>query len=388
MSQTHATGSFDTESSPRPSKRLCLESIPQSQPAVIDLREDTPSDITAASRPRSRRLSSQSVQQIPKPKLKRYFGLSSSPSEFRQVEKQVSSYRHHRDRRVQKKGPPSPGEDDELDPKFTLHAAKERRSAANSTGIAFLNGFSPREATLEGSNEASSGNSVYIANNRDIKQIQDIRHSRSFPVTTTMVSRERQSILDRESPDELQGEATVPSVSPRLALLRKQDAGQSSVPSDTKETRPSLRISPSNIKPTAFLPLSRRDSTKQGRKKGGPDESPNNSQRFGATFVRAGSVEHSAASNAQPLEVCVDCSRKTIAFPRLVDKLDGTSTFPLAKVIGLDQGDDASLKVRLRLSKAEEIPEMIDMELLTLKHKEDLCALLKAREVRINTRSK
>ncbi|KAL1989293.1 hypothetical protein VTN96DRAFT_55 [Rasamsonia emersonii] len=190
----------------------------------------------------------------------------------------------------------------------------------------------------------------------------------------------------RESPDELQGEATVQPAPSSLSVNYRRDHTSESRSSDRSEKdarKGTQRISPSDIKPTTFT-SSRQSEGKKQRKLRKVTSGKSHVRLFEASLFRFGSVER-VASEKQAFDVGFDSSNETIGLAAVSEtEVDKGATIPVRKVALALQGMDGSRKVRLKLSKTEgAFDETVDIEFQSEKDKLDLCNLLETKGVKI-----
>ncbi|OJJ48942.1 hypothetical protein ASPZODRAFT_1359317 [Penicilliopsis zonata CBS 506.65] len=197
----------------------------------------------------------------------------------------------------------------------------------------------------------------------------------------------RRSYDPRESPDELQGEATVP---PRPAnfIVRRTRAPEHGQEASGKTRRePSRSPSPRDIRPTRFLSGLQHEPQKltQGTPK--PERIPRAKRRyFDAKLIRFGSIDLEA-SDKQPIQVQVDNTKETIELSEASREPGSNTSIPIQKLIVLFRGTEPSQKVRLKLSKSKDGGDLIDLEFLTSRDKEDLCSLLAQKGVKVQEKS-
>lgn len=195
----------------------------------------------------------------------------------------------------------------------------------------------------------------------------------------------------RESPDELQGEATVQPAPSSLSVNHRRDPTLESRSSDLPEKdarKGTQRASPSDIKPTTFA-SSRQSEGKKQRKLRKVPSGKSHVRLFEASFFRFGSVERTASEN-QAFDVVFDSSNETIGLA-VVDETEeaNSAIIPVRKVAQALQGMDGSRKVRLKLSKTEgQFHEAVDIEFQSEKDKLDLCDLLETKGVKIRKKER
>ncbi|KAL1970792.1 hypothetical protein VTN77DRAFT_2626 [Rasamsonia byssochlamydoides] len=187
----------------------------------------------------------------------------------------------------------------------------------------------------------------------------------------------------RESPDELQGEATVQPAPSSLSVPSKRDRTSESRSADRSEKDARKGMSPSDIQPTVFA-SSRQSQEKKHRKHRKSTNGKSHVRLFEASFFRFGSVLR-VASEKETFEFVFDNSNETIGLAAVNEtEAAENTTVPVRKVALALQGGDGSRKVRLKFSKTEgSCDEEMDIELQSEKDKVDLCSLLETKGVTV-----
>ncbi|KKK13695.1 hypothetical protein ARAM_000827, partial [Aspergillus rambellii] len=173
--------------------------------------------------------------------------------------------------------------------------------------------------------------------------------------------------LSRESPDELQGEATV---RPVPASLEDSTKNAPSAPRTS---------SPSNIRPTVFTSSSHGTLTNPKYKKAKAAKGKSVRQSFKVTFFRGGAAHDPPESQTD--ELVVNSTEGDICIRPSEADIRHEIHIPLQKVLKILTGDTASRKIRLETSKGSEQETKFDIELSSVREKEEFCSL--ARELHI-----
>lgn len=246
---------------------------------------------------------------------------------------------------------------DENDELFTEEAHKERLSNQKGQGSKqdFLRGIDiqPRKAVRE--KNLTSSPSIQRQLNRD-------------------------SLDGRESPDEIQGAATVQPVPVVLPVSQKRDASSKHDVEAAETTAPPK--SSSDIQPTVFLPHDQKGNRSRNKRKG------KHQRLFDAYSVRLGSI-HLPFSDEQVVEVRVDTTNGKLEIA--ASNSDGLCLHEVLfkRIVQVLRGDDPCCKVRLNLSaQAESLFGQVDMELSSKEQKNDMCHLLEGHGIRFQSKTK
>jgi hypothetical protein len=255
---------------------------------------------------------------------------------------------------------------------FTQAATKQRRSQALFTG---LDDSGPSLIVEDGDNSKT----------RLLQEIHQTPQRRFVQNDTTS----RTSDL-RESPDELQGDPTVPPVPRVLNRGNKKTTCSDSPFTDRtegdgwKDKRPS---SPSNIQPTLFAG-SRQEQGVIGRKGKRTPKKKFHLHLFDASLFRFGDFEK-AASPGSVVQVVINRGNQSIGLADGQSDTPTEVTIPLQKINRVQQGEGESRKIRLGLAKTEGMPDdKVDMELTSEKDKVDICRLLAEQGIKIQDKQR
>lgn len=189
----------------------------------------------------------------------------------------------------------------------------------------------------------------------------------------------RHSMSTRESPDELQGGATVQPVPRDLDESHHEVAHQTEAARDES-------ISTPNIWKTAL-------ADNNGRRRSNPKNTDSaavshHRRLFEATLFRFGTVER-LASDERPIELHIDNRNGTIELPNAdADSESGVCKVSLQKVREILRGTDDSRKIGLNLSSSEGAAKHICIETSTVKEKEDLSSLIAGDDVKVQEKPK
>lgn len=273
-------------------------------------------------------------------------GLSSRHTEYRGVEEKIKVANPHRSRQRRTS--------DSQDENFTAQAAQQRRYFVSDYRFP------------ESHNGAHSIIPGEVLGGKDTAQ-QVLSH----PVQTVGARRISSS---RESPDELQGEATTQPIPKNLDENPKKNRHKH----QTHEApmSPSRKRSPTDIQPTDFA-----GSSHQGPKRARRNPKASTgfeielmSFRYG-TFAKKVKTGESATVGLREdgLEVGED-----IAGP-------GNGTFILLRnVVLVFRGREPSMKLRLKLAKkSDALSDIVDIELLTIASKTRLVKTLQDKGIKI-----
>ncbi|EAW24317.1 putative Ulp1 protease [Aspergillus fischeri NRRL 181] len=264
--------------------------------------------------------------------------------EFRQVEKNMRATRSQVSpklgaKRFRHRFSP----EDELEQCFTENAARERRFSTPSVKHEVLQSVEiqkPRRPDRSGS-----------------------------PSLHGHPTNERRDSESRESPDELQGAATVQPAQDLSREFRKKDVRGGI---NTGKQVAQRKSSPADIRPTVFVPSSHQGKFKRKITKSGTR--PSADRCFQATSVRFGTIT-GPSSGDKAVELHVDPINETIKMAGP----DPANSFqiPFNKVFKIFRGTSPSCKVRLALREGTG-DQLVDIDLTSPEAKEDLYALLAA----------
>ncbi|KAH2375458.1 hypothetical protein KXV98_006609 [Aspergillus fumigatus] len=262
--------------------------------------------------------------------------------EFRQVEKNMKATRSQVSpklgaKRFRHRFSP----EDELEQCFTENAARERRFSTPSVKHEVLQSVEiqkPRRLDRSGS-----------------------------PSLHGHPTKERRGSESRESPDELQGAATVQPAQDFSREFHKKDVRGGFKAGKQVAQR---KTSPADIRPTVFVPSSHQGKSKRKITKSGTR--PSADRCFQATSIRFGTIT-GPSSGDKAVEVHVDPINETIKMAGP----DPANSFqiPFNKVYKIFRGTSPSCKVRLALREGTG-DQSVDIDLTSPEAKEDLYALL------------
>ncbi|RHZ54681.1 SUMO protease ULP2 [Aspergillus thermomutatus] len=341
--------------SERPAKRRRRDTQSSPTERYIDLSDDNEtghsvnesSSVVGNAAPQSPGSSQQSLKAHKSKRTKR-----NAVDEYRQVEKNVrvtgsqvspklgaKRFRHRF----------SP--EDELEQCFTENAARERRFSIPSV-------------------------------KHEVLQSVEIRKPRGFDVAGSPslhahpTDGQQRDSESRESPDELQGAATVQPTPDFSSEFRKKDvrgginAGKQVAQKES---------SPADIRPTDFVSSSHSGQGKSKRKNNRSGKRPSADRSFQATYVRFGSIIGPSSGN-EIVELYADTNNEIIK----MTGPDPASSFqiPFSKVFRISRGASPSSKVRLALRDEDTSDRSVDIELTSSEAKEDFCSLFTASHVK------
>jgi sentrin-specific protease 7 len=360
----------------RPVKRQRRDiSSPASSSAVIDLVNDEDGKLRSPlllspQAPRQHRLSSTSSQSSSR--ARRPTESRNDVDEYRGVEKLMSTaYRRNSKYNLQRK---QESLADESSPRNIRQRRPQSPLLDDGTASARLDSGS-RPSILDSVEIYNSGNGI---------QGRSLKESPTLQKQFVPTNGRRRTADMRESPDELQGEATVRPTPMSLSFPKNRDPTSESRSADRsgkdmgKDTR---SISPSDIQPTTFS-RSRQGHGKKQQKSRKLVNSKSHLHLFEASFFRMGPLER-IASQEEAFEVSFDDNNGTIELQAPNDTGPTVIvSIPVKKISQALQGVNGSRKVRLKLSKMEGSSDAeIDMEFRTEKDKDDLCGLLETKGV-------
>ncbi|THC96884.1 hypothetical protein EYZ11_003654 [Aspergillus tanneri] len=363
----------DYDTSERPSKRRRCDSQDKPSGRAISISDDDllepPVPETSSIAGNSARRSSVSSQpsgKTKRPKKRRN-------NEYREVERIFKVPRHQVS--PTKRHNLWSGDEDQ-DEQFTENAARERRSGIFKPVAKSIDVEKSPETPMH---EIMASVEIYGPNGSSGNRVPE-----GPPLQNPFIAADEQDHRSdsRESPDELQGEATV---KPVPIFVRRGGKKKTSDESDMEEQRPPCRLqpSPSDIRPTTFTSGFSRSKGKL-RKNPKPKKSRSVDQVFKATYVRIGAIER-RPSEGETVDLNINPTQGTITllgFPK------DMSPIQLRRVTKVEQGEEPSRKIRLSLSRTNEPDDQLqlDMELSSSEAKGDLCALLQDQGARVFSR--
>ncbi|GAQ08914.1 hypothetical protein ALT_6235 [Aspergillus lentulus] len=338
---------LEQDLSERPVKRRRRDVQSSPTESIIDLSDDnkTGHSVTESSSVigNTARLSPGSSQQSLKGhKSKR--SNRNAVDEFRQVEKNMKATRSQVSPRLgAKRFRHRFSPEDELEQCFTENAARERRFSIPSVKHEVLQSV-------------------------EIQKPQRLDRPGS-PSLHGHPTNERRDSESRESPDELQGAATVQPAQDFSLEFRKKDVRGGFNAGKQVAQR---KASPADIRPTVFVPSSHQGKFKRKITKSGTR--PSADRCFQATSVRFGTTT-GPSSGDKTVEVHVDPINETIK----MTGPDPANSFqiPYNKVFKIFRGTSPSCKVRLALREGTG-DQSVDIDLTSSEAKEDLSTLLAA----------
>lgn len=340
---------LEHDRSERPTKRRRRDNQSSPTQSFIDLSDnETGQSINGSSSVtgNAARLSPGSSQQsLRTPKSKR--SNRNAVDEYRQVESYMMISPKLKAKRLRDRYSP---EDELLEECFTAIAARERRFSIPSE----------KHEVLQ---------SVEIPTSRE----SDRAESPSLHAHPTNEQRDSES---RESPDELQGAATVQPAPDFSREFRKKDVRGGINAGKQVAQRVS---SPADIRPTVFSP-SDRGQGKSKRRNNRPGTRPSAGRCFQATSVRFGSIVGPSSGN-ETVELHVDPNNEKIKMT-LPDPANSFQ-IPFSKVCKITRGTSPSCKVRLALRSEGAGDQSVDISLTSSEDKEDLCSLFAANRVKV-----
>lgn len=378
----------DLDDRERPVKRQRRNISSPASTAVIDLVDDedgkfrTSSPVLSPKAPREHRLSSTSSQNSAR--ARKPLESRNEVDEYREVEKLMSTaLRGNSNKNNLQKKRDLFANDDRAEP--AVLNTKQRRPRSPSSDNEKVS------AKFDQRTKRSVFESVEICNSANGIGAKVSRKSPTLQRQFVPTNGKRRTSDMRESPDELQGEATVQPAPSSLSFPKKRDPASESRSTDPagsdarKSTRP---MSPSDIRPTIFAG-SRQGQGKKQRKLPKDSSGKSHLRLFEASFFRFGSVKR-VASQEQAFQVFFDNSNETIGLAAATEAGAAQDvTIPVRKVAQALHGPDGSGKVRLKLSKTEgSFDEEIDIEFLSEEDKVDLCGLLESKGVTVRERER
>ncbi|KAH8434556.1 SUMO protease ULP2 [Aspergillus melleus] len=281
--------------------------------------------------------------------------------EFREVERNVRiprespSKKHHRW-----------WVDDDREEQFTENAAKERRLSASKPTVepGFEKSRNPRHEVLESVEIHGLNGTSENSTSKD--HPPEPRPYRAFDL--------------RESPDELQGEATVrpaPTMINRAMQLPNDDSEVEEQPTSSGRQQ----LSPHDIRPTSFISASSTNKKKPNKK---PKQKKNHSiyQTFKITYLRVGSLEQHVPKG-ETKDLVFDLENDVISYP---GRANTQVPVALDRVIKVEQSKSASRKMRFGLTRTKGTGDQMDIELLLPEAKREVCALFNKHGVKIVSR--
>ncbi|GAB1202314.1 hypothetical protein APSETT445_000926 [Aspergillus pseudonomiae] len=253
--------------------------------------------------------------------------------------------------------------DEYYEERFTEDAARERRAMASDV--------EPESAKLAwpdraGKHEAIKSVEVYSP---PLKEQQD---GPNLDCPSVAIDQNHPD-SSRDSPDELQGGATV-QPAPML-LKRGREKETSNAMSEPKE-HPSVvgrLASPSDIQPTIFTGSSQNHRKSDKRRKAPTSPVKLAVKCFYATFVRFGSDEH---RSSEAFEINVETTESTATTETTITHPWNGERISLGRLDKVVQGKSPSRRVRLLFSRKGGLDNEMDMEFSTSEEQETLCNLL------------
>ena len=171
----------------------------------------------------------------------------------------------------------------------------------------------------------------------------------------------------RESPDELQGEATVIPAQKVLGTGRKPEA-------TARRSPKTVQVEILKHEPAAST-NGYRERIKSKGKDSGPAKRVGHHRLFNANFFRFGTVER-WASDGRPLGISLNDQSIRLVDGMGSQREEGGVNIALLKIRDAFRGTDDSHKVRLNLSSSEGAARHVDIELWSTEDKDDFCARL------------
>ncbi|KAJ5573757.1 uncharacterized protein N7459_008184 [Penicillium hispanicum] len=286
-------------------------------------------------------------------------GLSSHHDEYRGVEDSVRI--NPSPRRL----PRRQFSDESQEERFTLRAAMQRRSGINvenQSSHKTVKSDQPGQAYLE---------SVEIPVTKD----RASAHTR--PSKPLLSNATRCESDGRESPDELQGEATT------QPLPKHPDEKSNQIRGNINKEHlvsPSRKRSPADIEPTDFLALPR-----QGLKKTKRSHKSSMSRSFQVLSLGFGPVRK---NNVKGKSAAIQLGQENITLGEDIAGPEKNFEIPLRNVIAVERGEPPSLKVILKLSHYVDAPgSRIDIEFLLQDEKKDFVRVFQSMQVKIVDKS-
>lgn len=231
------------------------------------------------------------------------------------------------------------------DETFTAHAAEERRSTSGQQSLKPQKRDHSRLGVLE------------------TIEVPSIKNPSQNPSTEPRANGLGDTSVSRESPDELQGEATTQPIPKNLdekskPPCHKRDDRLSSM-------SPVRKRSLADIQPTNFA-----DSPRQGPKKMKRSHKSNKVSRHDVTSFRFGSIVKKVKKGES---ATVGLDEHALHLDEDIVGPGQRLTIPLQNVFRAVHGGDPCLKIRLKLAKKNDAPgDMIDIEFLTATSKRKL----------------
>ncbi|KAI9041736.1 SUMO protease ULP2 [Aspergillus affinis] len=359
----HSDGITDFHSPERPLKRRRRDSLGAPLGRTISISDD---DIMEQAAPEtssiagsSARRSSVSSQPTGKGKRARK---GTEVDEFREVERNMRIPRESPSKKHQRLWV-----DDDREEQFTENAAKERRLSTSKPTVEPGLGKSrnPRHEVLQ---------SVEIHGLNGTSENSPSKDHSAEP-------RPSRALDLQESSDELQGEATVrpaPSNLNRGAVQLTNDDSEVEEPPTSSGRQ---QLSPHDIRPTSFIsasPSNKKKPTKKSKHK----KNPSAYQTFRITYLRVGGLEQHVPQG-ETKDLVFDLANDVISYP---GRANTQVPVALDRVIKIEQGENASRKMRFGLTRTKGTGDQMDIELLMPEAKRELCALFNKHGVKIVSR--
>jgi hypothetical protein len=335
--------------------------------AVIDLVEDEdtpqPRSITSSRVHRLSDASSQASARFKKADLRQ------TVDEYREVEKLFSS------RPKNNSSLDSPRKQNYLSrhPVISGTSEKQLRSPFSETSSYFAGSPTSKHAVLE---------SVEISNPSNKPQPVSSASSPSLQRQFVPTDGERRTCDMRESPDELQGDATVQRAPSFLTVPKRGSTPVGALKRSEKVIKKGTRRnSPSDIQQTLFNP-SITSQTKRPYKNKRPGRS--HRRLFEARSYRLG--DNRIDMSEGRINIVFDSGSDTIGLEKDGESNDGQA-IPARRVAQVFQGADLCRKVRLKLSStAGSFDREMDIEFQSEQDKIEFCNLLDTKGVNVQTK--
>lgn len=209
---------------------------------------------------------------------------------------------------------------------------------------------------------------------------KDLNSSPSLQRQSKNTDKMRHSSDARESPDEIQGEVTVPPAPPFLVHRKKDiDSKPDIEAAERGASRP--QSSPSNITQTNFSPGKRPGKRNRNKRKKGKGHCS-----FKASYVRLG-TNCLISSDKNPIEVHVDTVNGGLeAVAGSVDSSPPIKVQP-QRILQVIRGEYSCCKLRLKLTSQAESPfPQMDIELLSTEEQDGLCNSIQGPKISFQTK--
>ncbi|KAE8392618.1 hypothetical protein BDV23DRAFT_52253 [Aspergillus alliaceus] len=354
---THPENGVVNEHQERPSKRRRRESQDTSGGVISisddDIMEQLPPDNTSSAG-HSTRLSPSLSQRSGKAKPRDSSSKRNKVDEYRNVERSM-------------RPPRTPNQGSKKNHQLSSGGDHEERSSENAVrerrALAF--NVDPEQTKLAWPDRAVKHEmipSIEIPPYSPAEQ-QTGLISRTQQLTTN----QKRPDGSRDSPDELQGDATVERAPVSLRQYQEDEIMMSKSEAEERPSTIGRLSSPSDIQPTVFTSSSQRHRKSDKRRTAPASREKSAVKIFYATFVRVGSSERRLSD---AFEIGVETTEPIIILPWNGKKL---SLQRLDKVL---QGNQPSCKVRLKFSRKGGLDDEMDIEFSTSEEQETFCNLL------------